>query len=185
MKCICRVCEKEFDRRPALIKRAKNPVCSRKCADILKYREWVEIKCCICNKPILRRKSRLEIRKNPICSKECRKILLHRLFYDKTISEEQRETDRNYRPENRIFINSVLERDNYTCKICNRKSIELQVHHLNGYNWDIENRYNINNGITLCKECHKDFHKQYGRGNNTKEQFIEYANQSGSLGIIS
>ena len=48
------------------------------------------------------------------------------------------------------------------------------MHHINGYNWDKENRTNINNGITLNQEIHKEFHKLYGKGNNTKEQFNQF-----------
>ena len=71
------------------------------------------------------------------------------------------------------FINAVLERDNYKCRICgcNKKK---NVHHLDGYNWCVEKRIDINNGITLCEKCHADFHSLYGRGNNTKEQFYEW-----------
>jgi hypothetical protein len=28
----------------------------------------------------------------------------------------------------------------------------------------------------LCKNCHEDFHNNYGRGDNTEQQFIEYIN---------
>ena len=45
------------------------------------------------------------------------------------------------------------------------------------YNWDIENRTNVDNGITLSKEIHKKFHKIYGYGNNTKEQFLDFVHQ--------
>lgn len=180
MKCNCYICGKEFDRTPALIKRAKHPTCSNACRDILKQRDWIETKCCVCGKPLMRRASRLEIRPNPICSKECRAVLQHRLSYDESIPDEVRQTDRNYFPENRVFIKSVMHRDNYKCQVCGREGGELEVHHLNGFNWDIDNRFNPDNGITLCKSCHKDFHKVYGRGNNTLQQFNEYANQNRS-----
>lgn len=181
MKCNCSICGKEFDRKPALIKRAKNPVCSRECQNVLKQREWVETECCVCGKPLLRRASRLEIRSNPICSKECKAVLTHRIKYDSSIPTEIRQSDRNYFPENRQFIKTVMERDNYTCCICHNRGGDLAVHHLNGYNWDFENRYNPSNGVTLCEKCHKDFHKKYGSGNNTISQFNEYANQNRRL----
>ena len=181
MKCSCSVCGKEFNRRPALIKRAEHPVCSRACQSVLKQRDWVEVECCVCGKPLLRRKSRLEVRPNPVCSKSCRAVLQHRLSYDESITDEVRRTDRNYYPENRAFSKAVLSRDNYTCQICGAHTRDLAAHHLNGYNWDVDNRYNPENGVTLCSKCHKGFHSKYGMGNNTKEQFIEYANQNRRL----
>ncbi len=86
---------------------------------------------------------------------------------DKT--DEERYKGR-YILEYREFINKVLMRDNYTCQSCGYTD-DLNVHHLDGYNWCIDKRYNIDNGITLCGACHNDFHTKYGSGNNTKEQF--------------
>jgi len=31
-----------------------------------------------------------------------------------------------------------------------------------------------NNGIILCKKCHKEFHKIYSRKDNTQEQLIKF-----------
>lgn len=73
----------------------------------------------------------------------------------------------------------VFSRDEYTCQCCLRSSSELPrstlvAHHLDGYNWCIEKRTEIENGATLCKFCHNEFHRIYGRGNNTSEQFKEF-----------
>ena len=79
-----------------------------------------------------------------------------------------------------MFIKKVMERDNFTCDICGfygKWGEGLNVHHLNSYDWDVNNRTNINNGITLCEECHTDFHKMNGYGKNTKEQYIEFKNK--------
>lgn len=73
------------------------------------------------------------------------------------------------------FIKTVLERDNYTCHCCKKqKSGKMVVHHLNGYNWYKEGRTDISNAITLCEDCHENFHSYYGKGNNTKEQYEEW-----------
>ena len=48
------------------------------------------------------------------------------------------------------------------------------VHHFDGYNWDEENRVNLNNLILLSEEIHNEFHELYGKGNNTIEQFLEF-----------
>jgi hypothetical protein len=72
--------------------------------------------------------------------------------------------------------NSVFERDNWKCKSCNINCKELHPHHiLNFYN-NIENRFNVDNGITLCKKCHRDFHKKYGTSKNDRKQLNEFIN---------
>jgi len=69
---------------------------------------------------------------------------------------------------------SVYIRDKYTCRVCLKYSGKLNAHHLDGYEWCIEKRTDIDNGITLCEECHNDFHLIYGKKKNTKYQFIEF-----------
>lgn len=78
-----------------------------------------------------------------------------------------------------IFIRTVLKRDNYSCRCCGVKSKNgnLEVHHLNGYQWFIEGRTDPANGITLCVKCHDNFHTLYGKIRNTKEQFEEWIDQ--------
>lgn len=95
-------------------------------------------------------------------------------FYNPNLSEEDRiySSYRYRNPKYKDFIQDCFSRDNYTCQITGKESSgDIVVHHINGYNWDKENRTNINNGITLNIEIHKEFHKLYGKGNNTKEQF--------------
>lgn len=183
MKCVCYICGKEFDRKPSLIERAEHPVCSRACQTLLKVKRH-PVKCVICGKEILRSDNRLGIRPNPTCSKECANEVKRQVNIDPWITDEERQQTRKV-PERRGFLKAVLERDEYKCQICGKHTSNLAVHHLNSYNWDVENRCNPDNGVTLCTECHKAFHKQYGQGWNTKEQFIEYANQSGRLGVTS
>lgn len=72
------------------------------------------------------------------------------------------------------WAQAVKNRDFFTCQICKAYGIELNSHHLNGWNWCIEERYDVDNGITLCKKCHERFHEIYGRGYNTYLQFIEF-----------
>jgi hypothetical protein len=65
---------------------------------------------------------------------------------------------------------SILVRDKYICQRCGING-SVNAHHLDGYNWCKEKRLNIDNGITLCIKCHKEFHKIYGKKNNTKLQY--------------
>lgn len=93
---------------------------------------------------------------------------------DKTSTE--RENQRCY-PEYTQFIRNVIDRDNYTCVHCGKRSNgDIQVHHLDGYNWCIDRRTDVTNAVTLCENCHKNFHMIYGKGNNTKKQFDVWMN---------
>lgn len=69
---------------------------------------------------------------------------------------------------------NIFRRDDHKCIICDDDKNGLRAHHLNGYNWDIKNRFNLDNGVTLCIKHHDEFHHIYLLGNNTLEQFQEY-----------
>lgn len=79
------------------------------------------------------------------------------------------------------FVNSVFIRDNFTCQCCGKRNTKIDAHHINGYNWFVNGRTDINNGITLCRKCHSNFHAIYGRGNNTKAQFTKWIGNSINL----
>lgn len=71
----------------------------------------------------------------------------------------------------------VKQRDKYECKICktNVKGYrKANIHHLESFTENEKLRTKMSNGITLCPVCHKLFHDQYGRGKNTREQFVEF-----------
>lgn len=87
------------------------------------------------------------------------------------MSSENRFNDSNYIEWAKI----VKSRDNYCCQICDKNGGDLNAHHM--FSWDQYHdlRYDIDNGVTLCHKHHMDFHNRYGFGQNTKEQFEEYA----------
>jgi len=93
------------------------------------------------------------------------------------LSKEHRERNRlSLKHSLHRWRTSVIERDNYKCIICEEKD-KLEVHHLDGYHWCKSRRYDIDNGVTLCSECHKEFHSIYTTKNNTEEQFEEFIGQ--------
>ena len=93
--------------------------------------------------------------------------------WNPNITDEERELGRNY-PEYVDFIKRVMDRDNYTCQCCGQKHGDIEVHHMDGYDWCIEKRTDDTNGITLCHNCHGNFHSIYGYGDNTRGQFEEW-----------
>ena len=69
---------------------------------------------------------------------------------------------------------AVYERDGYTCTLCGIRGGSLHAHHLNCFSDFPEQRYDVQNGVTLCKEHHLAFHGDYGMGGNTAEQFHKF-----------
>ena len=73
------------------------------------------------------------------------------------------------------WAREVKIRDHYQCVICGARGVELESHHLNAWASFPDERYDLENGVTLCKaHCHEMFHEIYGKGKNTGEQFEEF-----------
>lgn len=65
----------------------------------------------------------------------------------------------------------IRKRDNYTCQKCNKRGGKLNVHHIFNFSKYGELKYESFNLVTLCIDCHKEYHTIYGRKDNTLEQF--------------
>ena len=61
--------------------------------------------------------------------------------------------------EYKLWRKSVFERDNYTCRDCNVRGVYLEAHHIKTWAEYHKLRYDINNGRTLCLDCHKKITK--------------------------
>ena len=111
----------------------------------------------------------------------CYKCIRHNFYsginsknYNQSMSEEERMFKRTT-SEYRQFLYEVNTRDKHTCQRCGSKE-NIEVHHLNGYNWYIKGRTDVTNGVCLCKDCHKNFHSLYGYKDCTIEQYMEWMN---------
>lgn len=54
---------------------------------------------------------------------------------------------------------SVYKRDGFRCQACGRVGGVIHAHHIKHFATHPEYRLDLNNGITLCKECHKAVHR--------------------------
>ena len=61
-------------------------------------------------------------------------------------------------PVYKQFRNTVLKRDKFTCQMCSKKGkgVWLNVHHIIKWSSASTLRYDADNGICLCKNCHND-----------------------------
>lgn len=79
------------------------------------------------------------------------------------------------------WAKAVKNRDNYVCQLCRAYGVPLHSHHLNSWDIFIHQRYDINNGMTLCQQCHLFFHSCYSKGSNSKFQFEEFKTSISTL----
>lgn len=79
-------------------------------------------------------------------------------------------------PRFQAWRNEVFSRDNWTCQRCGERGVHLHAHHICNFAAYPELRFVVDNGATLCKPCHKDFHRRYGQKKvkTNREQLKEF-----------
>lgn len=73
--------------------------------------------------------------------------------------------------EYRLWRKSVFERDGYACIWCGYEGNQLNADHIKPFALYPELRFTIDNGRTLCEDCHKatdTYGKNYVWGNEVK-----------------
>lgn len=130
----CLICNSIFWRQPSAIKKGDCKFCTRKC-----YHLWQT------NRPKSEAWKRKRIENN---LKKAKKYSLRKLHRFIRHSNEYKKWRKH------VFI-----RDNYTCRKCEARSMKgntiyIQAHHLKPFALFPEQRFILDNGITLCKKCH-------------------------------
>lgn len=199
---ICLNCGNEFS-VPANKSDRKRIFCSGGCratyTNNIRYpdKSWMETKrnCLQCGKELVFTKKQRAY-KQKFCSLSCKSKyniengiapMLPALRGEKHgMWKSDRSTVRRWRKRTSYelmqFRKNVLERDGNTCQLCGENNIKtLQAHHIYGYTEHRELGCDIDNGVTLCLECHKRYHSVYGRKGfnpvsfiNLKESLYEY-----------
>lgn len=147
---------------------------------------WMYLCQCDCGKYIEVTKQRLKRKTTRSCGclrsqKSSERLIKHNLKnrgskhynWNPNYTEEDRIKNKNLRGRMKYLSKKCFERDNYTCQICNKRGT-LNAHHLNSFIKYENERFNLDNLITLCIDCHIDYHKNYKIDNVNKQSFLEY-----------
>lgn len=105
-------------------------------------------------------------------------------MWNPNLTDEER-AERRKDPQYKQFTEDVMKRDNYTCQLTGDRNSHHNVHHLNGFDKFVDQRLDQHNAIILSEPIHTEFHKLYGYGDNTKEQFYEFVDILYSQGRIT
>lgn len=73
---------------------------------------------------------------------------------------EKSDSDYRHSPEYRKWRSDVFERDGFKCQICGKVGGELNAHHIKHFKDYPKERFNVDNGVTLCVECHREIHRK-------------------------
>lgn len=98
--------------------------------------------------------------------------------YNFSLTEKDRMARDMQNGEIRKWRDKVYSRDDYVCQACKRRGRKLNAHHLNSWDFYENERFKTDNGVTLCEDCHRRFHKKYGYGHNTKRQFTLFLEEN-------
>ena len=150
----------------------KKKFCSYKCSNKARPDRGgkVKIECYFCKEDFIAKKHKLNNSKL-YCSKECRSqdsCGENHWNWKGGITSENRKQRQS--KEYNDWRKAVYKRDYWTCQDCKIKQKHPIAHHLKTWNEYPEERFNKDNGITLCRSCHKIRHKEIGMKTRFKTQ---------------
>jgi len=64
----------------------------------------------------------------------------------------------------KVWRDCVFKRDKWTCQDCGKVGGKIEPHHIKSWTYFPQSRYEVSNGLTLCKLCHKKTDNYCGRG---------------------
>ncbi len=173
----CLICGKEFYCPKSRIDRGQAKYCSFICAGKARIGtenfhnidkgHTVTYKCEECGKEKTIKLAVYRKAKNHFCSVQCKNIWQSKNKKGQNhwnwkggISEKDKLLRRT--PEYNQWRLLVYKRDYYTCQKCGHKHINLIAHHIKTFAEFEDLRFKIDNGVTVCRSCHKKIHKEIG-----------------------
>jgi hypothetical protein len=81
----------------------------------------------------------------------------------------------------RTWAQRVISRDNAMCRHCGVSGVELHAHHIRPYKNNPDKRWDLENGLTLCHQCHWRVHsKSRDNGVNSGEPVPDQKGSGGN-----
>ena len=74
----------------------------------------------------------------------------------------------------KLWREAVYKKDNWTCQACGATKGTISPHHILNFADYPDERFVVDNGITLCINCHTAFHARYGRRKTNRQQLNEF-----------
>ena len=154
----CDWCGKDIYRGPSKLN--KTNFCSMGCYSKYKIDKRPKVTCKQCGKVFGKPKSTIKwdkIRRHKLdfCSNTCSEIYHTGNGNANWISDRDKLKCRPNKIKRHVaWRQGVFERDNYTCQLCGLRGTYLEPHHIKRWAEHKKLRYDIDNGITLCKPCH-------------------------------
>lgn len=184
----CVECGKEFTRNGNDVHRnSKLHFCTVTCSNRYYNRKRnlsKDYNCDYCGELFKIKESQKKNYKNIYCSVSCKNKHHSELMagencprQNPNLTDEERLIKRKTQ-EYAEWRTSVFKRDNFKCIRCGGRGSSLNAHHILNHSEHKDLRLDINNGITLCVECHKEFHKKYGWTNNNEKQLKDFIENS-------
>jgi hypothetical protein len=107
----------------------------------------VELECSNCGTDFERPESHTGETDNNFCDIEC--------YHDWCEHTKGRNSNKAKK-----WRQTIRNRDNWTCQDCGEQRDNVEAHHIEEWSSNPSNRYDEDNGVTLCTECHYIRHKE-------------------------
>ena len=176
----CRQCGEELKR-----KKRSSKFCSKKCG--YKHRNLkTSAVCKNCGKSML--VPPCILKRRSYCSRSC--MGTHYSLYKTRENSPswkggiKKDRDRRKSYDGVVWRKAVFKRDNYMCKICGERGGYIEADHIKPYALFPELRFDVSNGRTLCRECHKNT-QTYGSKTRNLESKKKKVRETGSTVGIS
>lgn len=171
----CTQCGIVFNKILSEISHTGNDFCSSECFHTWRgEKDRSSVNCDICGNEINKTNYDIKINKRYFCSKKCYKEGINGKNNPRYIDGgNSRKTEANKK-----WSLDVKKMANFTCEKCGDSGVELEAHHILAFSRFPEARLDLDNGACLCKECHKQFHHDYGYINFTDEDYYEFLKEN-------